>query len=226
MLRPIAKPTNASTWLATSSQRPSFSAGASRPSTIRSAAPAPALSWPGRSASPDREADERVDLAGYLEPAAELFGRRVAAKHDQVSGAAACLGLPGYLPCRLDGLQAFDLPQRGLDTVRLVVGDDPYDQTRTDVPVVRAGVMASLVELGIGTGHQQFVEQWHARLPEPVADVREAAELLLTPGSVKIRVIVDEHLGVVGPDGVDVLEPLIAPLQREPLVPAEIGRAH
>src|ERR1035441_2058533 len=175
-------------------------------------------------ASSDREADERVDLAGYLEPVAELFGRRVAAKHDQVSGAAACLGLPGYLPCRLDGLQAFDLPQRGLDTVRLVVGDDPYDQTRTDVPVVRAGVMASLVELGIGTGHQQFAEQWYARLPEPVADVREAAELLLTPGSVKIRVIADEHLGVVGPDGVDVLEPLIAPLQREPLVPAGLDR--
>ena len=66
-------------------------------------------------AAPDREADERVDLAGYLQPVVESFGRRVAAQDDQVSGTTVGLGLPGHLPGRADRLQALHLPQCGLD---------------------------------------------------------------------------------------------------------------
>jgi hypothetical protein len=84
----------------------------------------------------------------------EPLDRRVAAQHDQVSLAAAGLGLRGHLPGRLDGLQALDLPQRGLNCVCLVVGDDLADQAGPDVPVVDRGVPASLGELGIGGRHE------------------------------------------------------------------------
>jgi hypothetical protein len=49
-------------------------------------------------AAPDREAGERLDLAGDLQQVVEPLGLRVAAQDDQVGGAAARLGLPGHLP--------------------------------------------------------------------------------------------------------------------------------
>ena len=133
-------------------------------------------------------------------------------------------GLVGHLLSGFDGLQALDLPQRGFDTVRLVIRDYLHDQAGADVAVVRARVIAGPVELLLGGGHQQLVKQRHPDSVQPGADLGQPAELLLALGRVEVGIVADQHLGVVGLDRLDVLEPLIAPLQREPVVPAGLDR--
>jgi hypothetical protein len=126
-------------------------------------------------AAPDGEPDERVDLAGCLQPVVETVGGRVPAKDDQVGRPAARPGLVGDLARRRHGLEALDLPYRGLDAMRLVVSDHPGDQARAHVAVVRGGVMANLGELGVGGGHEQLVEHRHASGAQAGADLGEAA---------------------------------------------------
>ena len=171
-------------------------------------------------AAPDGEADERVHLAGHLEPVVEPFRGRVPAQDDQVGPAAAGPGLRGHLLRRLDGLQALDLPQRGLDAVRLVVRDHRGYQAGTDVAVVGGSVTAGRLELRTGGRDEQLVEQRHPGSAQPGADLRQAAELRLPVGRVESGIVADQHLGVIGSDGLDVLQPLIAPFQGEPVVPA------
>jgi hypothetical protein len=149
----------------------------------------------------------------------------VAAEHDRadpVPPAGAHLGHHG--PGGLSGLQALDLPDRRLHPGRLVVRDDPDDQVRAEVQVVAAGRSPGRGELVVSRRDQQLIEQRHLQPGQCVADLTEQAELLLALWRGEPGVVADQDLGELRADGADVLQPVLAPLQLEPVPAAAFDR--
>ena len=76
----------------------------------------------------------------------------------------------------------------------------------------------------IGRRDQQFIQQRYPQGPQRVADLTQRAQLLLAPAGREGGIVADQYLRKIWAFRCDMLQPVLAPLQFEPVPAAPFHR--